>query len=247
MAAEEQEGEPEGARRAKGTRAPIKPSKEEVDEHMLTHLPFRSWCPHCVRGKPRGKPHKRAEEEPRELPTVALDYTFMRESREKYEEEGMPILVVKDIRQNDTGTGMIFAQVVPQKGVQPFAVKALAGVVAQLGYQELVMKSDGEPAMVALKEAAKNERNERIVIESSPAKESKSNGAIEAAVQQVQRQFRTMKDALETRIGARLTPSSTIVPWIVARSKDHTQISSGERREDRVQEVEREGLQERSR
>ena len=83
----------------------------------------------------------------------------------------------------------------------PFVVKTLAGIVAQLGHQEIVMKSDGEPAIVALKEAAKRERGERIVIESSPVKESRSNGAAEAAVQQVQGQVRTMKDALEARIG----------------------------------------------
>ena len=149
---------------------------------------------------------------------MALDYTFMHESQNKREEKGVPILVIKDIKQNNTGTGMIFAQVVPQKGVQPFAVKTLAGAVAQLGHQELIMKSDGEPAIIALKEAAKNERSERIVIESSPVKEFKPNGAIEAAVQQVQGQFRTMKDALETSIGARLTPNSTISPWIVAHA-----------------------------
>ena len=42
------ESEPEEARRVKTAKAPAKPSKEEVDEHMVTHLPFRSWCPHCV-------------------------------------------------------------------------------------------------------------------------------------------------------------------------------------------------------
>ena len=110
----EREGEPEEARRAKGPKAPTKPSKEEVDDHMLTHLPFRSWCPHCVRGKSKGKPHKKTEGEQRELPTIALDYTFMHESQKKHEERGMPILVIKDIKQDDTGTGMIFAQVVPQ-------------------------------------------------------------------------------------------------------------------------------------
>ena len=45
-AAGEQEGRPEEARKAKGTKAPTKPSNDEVNEHMLTHLPFRSWCPH---------------------------------------------------------------------------------------------------------------------------------------------------------------------------------------------------------
>ena len=62
-AAGEQEGRPEEARKAKGTKAFTKPSNDEVDEHMLTHLPFRSWCPHCVRGKSKGKPHKRKDEE----------------------------------------------------------------------------------------------------------------------------------------------------------------------------------------
>ncbi len=34
---------------------PYQPTKEEVDQHNLTHLPYRSWCRHCVRG--RGKSH----------------------------------------------------------------------------------------------------------------------------------------------------------------------------------------------
>ena len=32
---------------------PREPSKEEREEHEKTHLPFRNWCQHCVRG--RGK------------------------------------------------------------------------------------------------------------------------------------------------------------------------------------------------
>ena len=31
------------------------PSRQEVEEHMKTHIPYRSWCPHCVRGKARAK------------------------------------------------------------------------------------------------------------------------------------------------------------------------------------------------
>ena len=27
------------------------PSQREVDEHDLTHLPYRNWCPFCVAGK----------------------------------------------------------------------------------------------------------------------------------------------------------------------------------------------------
>ena len=44
------------------TRAPPKqPSAEEVEKHMVTHLPFRDWCPHCVRGKSGSKPHRNTQ------------------------------------------------------------------------------------------------------------------------------------------------------------------------------------------
>ena len=41
-----------------------RPSKEEVELHNRTHLPYRSWCPHCVRGKARRRNHRKKEEEP---------------------------------------------------------------------------------------------------------------------------------------------------------------------------------------
>ena len=53
--------EDEEARKAVGVKIPVRPSKDEVDEHMLTHLPFRSWCPHCVKGKAKGNPHNSQE------------------------------------------------------------------------------------------------------------------------------------------------------------------------------------------
>ena len=35
------------------------PSKREVEEHMATHIPFRNWCAHCVRGKSKSDPTAR--------------------------------------------------------------------------------------------------------------------------------------------------------------------------------------------
>ena len=62
------------------------------------------------------------------------------------------------------------------------------------------------------------ERHERIIMENSPVYESKSNGMIENTIQQVQGQFRAMKDNLESRIGVRISGESTIVPWLVMHS-----------------------------
>ena len=79
----------------------------------------------------------------------------------------------------------------------------------------MILKSDGEPSIVALKEAVRLERGERIVLESSPVKESKSNGIIENAIQQVQGQIRAIKDGLESRIRTRIGGDASIVPWLV--------------------------------
>ena len=45
---------------------PKLPSKEDVEAHELNHLPYRNWCPHCVKG--RGWKHPTREwREKREL------------------------------------------------------------------------------------------------------------------------------------------------------------------------------------
>merc|ERR1712074_511408 len=90
--------------------------------------------------------------------------------------------------------------------------------IAPLGHPELVLKSDGEPAIIALKDAAKRERGERIVLETPLVYESQANGAIENAIQQVQGQFRVIKDALESRIGERISGDKHIVPWMISHA-----------------------------
>ena len=51
-----------------------KPSKKEVEEHMVTHIPFRDWCPHCVRGKSKVTPQRKREEgEAEEVPVISVD------------------------------------------------------------------------------------------------------------------------------------------------------------------------------
>ena len=47
----------EEARKAKVKKVMMKPSQQEVDEHMPTHIQFRSWCEHCVAGKAKSNPH----------------------------------------------------------------------------------------------------------------------------------------------------------------------------------------------
>ena len=76
---EKSEGAPEEeGREIPGQKIVYKPSKEEWDNHMRTHLPFRRWCPYCVRGKCKSGAHARSgksdEEKENEVPVIACDY-----------------------------------------------------------------------------------------------------------------------------------------------------------------------------
>ena len=55
------------------------PTAQEVKQHMVNHLPFRSWCRHCVKGKAKGLPHrlkKKEDKEAEQVPLVSVDYMF---------------------------------------------------------------------------------------------------------------------------------------------------------------------------
>jgi hypothetical protein len=85
------------------------PSKEDVDSHMVTHIPYRSWCDHCVRGRAVNDHHQKGKSEESSVPVISIDYAYFgetsderkgRKTRERDGEEAkreeMPFLVVKD-------------------------------------------------------------------------------------------------------------------------------------------------------
>ena len=65
----------EEAGKVKGREICKKPSRQEVDEHNVNHLPFRSWCATCVaaRAKNFRHPDRVYEEGSKE---VHLDFFF---------------------------------------------------------------------------------------------------------------------------------------------------------------------------
>ena len=206
-----QEGE-----RAKVVREGYSPTQKEIDEHIVSHLPFRAWCRHCVKGKAKGLPHRIKKERVEEqVPLVSIDYMFMHDKQKEGEERGMPILVMKDRK-----TRVVRARVVPQKGRNAYAIKILAGMIVSLGYKKILLKSDQEPAVLALKEAVKNELGIEVIDEESPEYDSQANGEVERAIQMVQGQFRAMKDSLETRYEVRFDGDHQCIPWLVSHASD---------------------------
>ena len=55
---------------------PRLPTEEEKKIHDLTHIPYRNWCPHCVRGRGKDLDHRKGVEEERGLSEFSFDYCF---------------------------------------------------------------------------------------------------------------------------------------------------------------------------
>ena len=72
-----------------------KPTEEEVEQHMATHIPFRDWCPYCVAGKSKIDPHLKGNKGQRTTPKISLDYMYMTTGKQD-EQIGMPILVGRE-------------------------------------------------------------------------------------------------------------------------------------------------------
>ena len=43
-------GDEDGGRRAKKNTVVHRPTREEMEQHLTTHCPFKAWCKHCAQG-----------------------------------------------------------------------------------------------------------------------------------------------------------------------------------------------------
>ena len=207
------EGPSEEGDRVTVIRTPEGPSQREIEEHMANHIPFRSWCPFCVTGKAVSGPHHPKAEGQGGIPVISIDYAFMGSGQEDEDGSQNPILVVED----DTSKA-VMAHMLPRKGADEYAVERLKQDLGLLGYKRIVLKSDQEPAILALKAEVKRTSDIEIVPEMSPVGDSQSNGRAERAVRTMKGQFRTMKEALDSRYKDRIPASHAVLSWMPRHS-----------------------------
>ena len=124
--------------------SPLKPSAQEVDERNVTHLPYRSWCNHCVRGRGRALAHHRvredADDKARGRPRVSMDYFYLG----RREEECLPLLAILEEKSQRT-----FSVAMPCKGVSDhqYPVTIVVKLLRCLGLQDAVLKTDTERSL----------------------------------------------------------------------------------------------------
>ena len=220
--------ESEVPRPPKAKKIPDTVSKNDFDSHMLTHVPFRNWCDHCMAGKVREDPHPRRSkgQDPQDVPRVSLDYCFLGRNLEvgdepdpkiedlkkpqDEEENNVPVLVVLDEK-----TGCAFASVVA-KGNNAHAVNVVVEALRFTGRLKVILHTDGEPSIRALADAAAKQWNKEAQIQTAPRDSHASNGAVERCILEVSRQVRTVVHALESRYpGFKVKTTSLVYPWAV--------------------------------
>ena len=209
---------------------PCQPTQAEVDAHERAyHLPYRSWCSSCVRGRGKAQPHKRipADEKAAErIPTISYDYGFFTKKVESgavcqstvgagHEAtlQTLPILIVKDRRSK-----AVWAHPVPCKGTEhPYPAKAALRDLEMTGYKRVIGKSDQEASILKLINEIKHGWKGELIPEAAPKGDAhaQSNGEVERAVQEVLGLARTLKDALEQKSGIELDPKSPLLAWLV--------------------------------
>ena len=151
--------EAEEVRQVRAPPIPVLPSREEVQNHRLTHTPYRSWCPHCVRGRGREDRHMRSPQkgEFEGVPKLVCDYFFLgtrrpqsQQERPEVEEEAerdgqTPVIMLKD-----SNSKSIFAHACPRKGADDRVAMKICADLDALGYRRVLVRTDGEPALLDL-------------------------------------------------------------------------------------------------
>ena len=201
-------------------KSPFVVSNEEREKHEITHTPFRTWCRYCVMGRARNTPHlSRGEAAKRSgVPKIALDYFFMSGADEAASQNPLCVMV-------DEESGERYARAVGQKGLGShgeldWLIKDLSDELVAWGHLggpagHIILKSDGEPSIVAVREALARYHGGRVVPEDVPRGESQSNGTVEEAGKTVREYARVLKAQLEEKTGMTLHPGDSITAWMV--------------------------------
>ena len=180
--------------------APSAPTADDREEHTASgHAVFRTWCRECCIGRGRMHQHRAGGRETT-IPAIAIGYRYLNERDDLLQEAaGAPIWVSKSNRDRCT-----CAAIVPAKGADEYEVAELKNDVSGCGFTEVLVRSDNEPAILALKESAATAlklRGVNVKMEESALYGSQSNGLAKSAVKDAKDAVRTNSACLVRRFG----------------------------------------------
>ena len=199
--------------RGVGRRPRGAPTPEQRRLHEEFHEPFRVWCRACVCGRAKAFLALTRESQEKEIPVIGVDYGYFRHADALEEDEDAapepdatpPGAHHALLCGRSSADRWAIGHLLPQKGDTVHGRMVLGGELMRSGYTRVVLRSDGEPAMVALRDAARlwattqSRSFQDVLVETTRKAESKSNGLAEGAVREVKAKFRTIRYFVEER------------------------------------------------
>ena len=124
-----------------------------------------------------------------------------------------PVLVGYDHRSKG-----VWAMAVDHKGPTDSSVKWITRKIDESGNAgtKVVIRSDQEESIIALKKAVTIRRQAETVLIESPVRDSRANGSAERTVRSWAAQVRTLRHHLETRIKTKVPKESPLMSWIAS-------------------------------
>ena len=218
---------------------PVKPDDASIENHRKSHWPYRSWCDCCNEGRGLGEQRGKHGGGVHDIPIIGIDFFFITsggiklrkeleyaedaDGQARLEEDRAKGIIVKCILIRDHATKCVFAHVVPCKGddEDSYAVKLVVSALTWVGHVRLILRSDGEPAILVLVKRALEtlktsvEGLQGASPEKSHPRDSQSNGATEVGIRNVRGMFRTLRLCLEKRLGRKVPVQHPLMSWLL--------------------------------
>ena len=99
-------------------------------------------------------------------------------------------------------------------------VKRMTQSVDEIGYRKVVIKTDGEPALITVQEKITAKCVHKTLVENPLAYDPQANGGAERAVAEVEAQLRAIQIGLETRIRTQVDIEWPVIEWMIPHAAD---------------------------
>ena len=104
--------------------------QKQLQEQLLTHLPYADWCPICVACRRPNVAHGKTNEDERTIPLLSVDYCFLQDSQD---EETLTTAVAR-IRPSR----LCRAIAIEAKGGDKLGIRQLASFIKEAGLTKFV-------------------------------------------------------------------------------------------------------------
>ena len=200
----------EGEREAKAQHVPKVPTPEEIQQHNLTHEPYKDWCEICVKHRARQDAHPKSSHENAGHSVISFDFCYTKAVPDTMAEKDVDTMI--SLVMIDSATGYLHSVPLRSKNQWNLMVRELLGFTGILGHSEIVFYCDNEPTLRQLLRMVVNARLSMGLPtrHNTSAPYSHSNALVENAVGRIRPLAGTLMHFLSEQVGVEFSSNS---PW----------------------------------